>query len=105
MTTPLTGLRILDLSRGPAAGLATMILADFGAEVLSVSRPGMTDPLSQSPSYPMWNRGKNGISLDFDNKTDSEQFESLCAGADVLICNWRAAALEKRGLDYLGSPF
>ena len=100
MTTPLTGLRILDLSRGPAAGLATMILADFGAEVLSVSRPGMTDPLSQSPSYPMWNRGKNSISLDFDNKTDSEQFESLCAGADVLICNWRAAALEKRGLDY-----
>ncbi len=100
MTTPLTGLRILDLSRGPAAGLATMILADFGAEVLTVSRPGAADPLSESPSYPMWNRGKNTIDLDFDKLTDMEDFESLCAGADVLVCNWRPAALLKRGLDY-----
>lgn len=99
MTCPLAGLRILDLSRGPAAGIATMILADFGADVLVVERPG-EDPFTRLPSAPMWRRGKHRITLDLDTASDRETFELLCRGADVLVCNWRGAALAKRELDY-----
>lgn len=100
MNQPLSGLRILDLSRGPAAGLSTMILADFGAEILVINRPGKADPLSDSPSAPMWNRGKKQISLDLDATEDFETFESLCAGADVLVSNWRPAALKRKALNF-----
>jgi crotonobetainyl-CoA:carnitine CoA-transferase CaiB-like acyl-CoA transferase len=100
MNSPLSGLRILDLSRGPAAGLSTMILADFGAEVLVVNRSGEADPLADSPSAPMWNRGKQQISLDLNKTEACEAFESLCAGADVLVSNWRPDALKRKSLDF-----
>lgn len=99
MTCPLTGLRVLDLTRGPAAGIATMILADFGADVLVIERPAQ-DPFLELASAPMWRRGKHQIALDLDASSDQETFEALCAAADVLICNWRQAALVKRALDY-----
>lgn len=58
MATPLSGLQVLDLSSGPAAGLATMILADFGATVCRVIDPEY-DSLNDIPSAPMWLRGKS----------------------------------------------
>ena len=99
MASALDGLRVLDLSRGPAAGIATMILADFGAEVLVVKKPG-EDPFMQLPAAPMWLRGKHAITLDLDVSTNLATFEALCGAADVLVCNWRQAALVRRGLDY-----
>ena len=51
------GIRILDLTRGPAGGLATMILADFGAEVVVIDGPN-EDPLLDLPAAPMWRRGR-----------------------------------------------
>ena len=77
-----------------------MILADFGAEVLLVTQPGTADPLATSPSEPMWKRGKFQLELDLDADDERNAFETLCAGADVLVTNWRPSALVKRQLDF-----
>lgn len=99
MQQALEGLRVLDLGSGPAAGMATMILADFGAEVLLIERPG-GDPLTHLPAAPLWRRGKHTLALDLGSAADLDTLHALCAGADVLVCNWRAGALARRGLDY-----
>ncbi len=57
MSPPLLGLKVLDLSSGPAGGLATMILADFGAEVRRIIDDEY-DELNNMPSARMWLRGK-----------------------------------------------
>jgi len=56
MAQALEGIRVLDLSSGPAAGMATMILADFGAQVISLQRPSSApaDELVDLPAAPMW---------------------------------------------------
>ena len=63
MTRPCDDLLILDLSSGRAPGIATMVLADFGADVVKVEPPG-GDPERSDPSSPMWLRGKRSIVLD-----------------------------------------
>ena len=99
MAKALEGIRVLDLTRGPAGGLATMILADFGAEVVVIDAPN-EDPLLNLPASPMWRRGKVFIDLDLNEASDLDQFHQLCAASDVLVCNWRTAALERKQLTY-----
>ena len=99
MVRPLEDVRILDLTRGPAGGIATMILADFGAEVLMIERLGI-DPMMALPASRMWRRGKRSLPLDLSTTAGLATLDDLCAGADVLICNWRYAALERKRLDY-----
>ncbi|MCZ6711881.1 MAG: CoA transferase, partial [Gammaproteobacteria bacterium] len=96
----LDGIRVLDLTRGPAGGMATMILADFGAEVLLIEQPHFTHPLDQLPATPMWRRGKQTMPLDLNDDSDLAEFHELAASADVLVCNWRPAALARKCLDY-----
>ncbi len=102
MSQALEGIRVLDLSSGPAAGMATMILADFGAQVVSIQRPPLApaDGLNQLPATPMWRRGKQLLTLDLNQNTDLERFHQLASGADVLVCNWRSSALARRQLDF-----
>ena len=69
MQAALDGLRVVDLSSGPGGGIATMILADFGAEVIKVERPG-GDPLRSLAAAPMWLRGKRSIELDLKTAAD-----------------------------------
>ena len=99
MASTLGGLRILDLTRGPAAGLATMILADFGAEVLRIEGPG-DDPLATLPAAPMWMRNKHLLKLNLADPSQRETFDDLCSAADVFICNWRPSSLKKYSLDF-----
>ena len=99
MAAALEGIRILDLTTGPAGGIATMILADFGAEVLSIERPG-GDQFKDLPAAPMWGRGKKTCELDLDTSSGMETLQGLCGAADVLVCNWRASALARKKLDY-----
>lgn len=99
MSQALDGIRILDLTSGPAGGIATMILADFGAEVLIIERPG-GDPLAALPAARMWRRGKRTLTVDLGCESGLDTLHQLCAGADVLICNWRASALKRKGLDF-----
>lgn len=95
----LEGIRILDLSSGPVGGIATMILSDFGAEVLTIERPG-GDPYAHMPAARMWRRGKTLLTLDLGLSTDLDKLNELCAAADVLVCNWRAGALSRKNLDF-----
>ena len=99
MVRPLEDVRILDLTSGPAGGIATMILADFGAEVLMIERPGI-DPMMALPASRMWRRGKRSLPMDLSTTAGLATLDDLCSGADVLICNWRFAALERKRLDY-----
>ncbi len=102
MPDALEGVRVLDLSSGPAAGIATMILADFGAQVVSITRPpdAPLDPLAKLPAAPMWQRGKQRVTLDLNDPKDTQYLHQLAAGADVFVCNWRIAALTRRQLDF-----
>ncbi len=67
MTEAAGGLRVLDLSTGPAGGLASMVLADFGADVIKVEPPG-GDPYRDLAAAPMWLRGKRSIELDLKSR-------------------------------------
>ncbi|MGB2330866.1 MAG: CoA transferase [Pseudomonadales bacterium] len=101
MAQALEGLRVLDLTQGPAGGIATMVLADFGADVLCVRRPEPRDaPLDELPAAPMWLRGKQTLEFDLDRGDHQELMRQLVAGADVLMTTWRPNALVRRGLDF-----
>ncbi|RLT36913.1 MAG: CoA transferase, partial [Chloroflexi bacterium] len=60
MPGPLDNIRVIDLTSGPVGGITTMVLADFGADVIKVERPG-GDPFRFMPSAPMWLRGKRSV--------------------------------------------
>lgn len=99
MSEVLKGLRVIDLTRGPAGGLATMIMADFGAEVLKVKAPD-THGLERLAAAPMWGRGKRSVTLDLTADGDRERLLTAMAGADVFLVNWRSASLNALGLDF-----
>ena len=100
MSEALKELRVIELGSGPVTGIAGMVLADFGAEVLRIERPE-GDPLSTLPAAPMWARGKRSHVLDLAESASREALHSLLAGADVLICNLRMSSLKRKGLDFV----
>ena len=99
MSEVLKGVRVIDLTRGPAGGLATMIMADFGAEVLVIDAP---EPhgVDQIASAPMWHRGKRRLTLDLKEAGQRNTLEKLLAGADVCLFNWRSQKLQAQALDF-----
>jgi len=111
-TGPLSGLLVADFSRVLAGPYATMLLADMGAEVVKVERPGgelnryVHGPGFAPPrgvlgtQYVAMNRGKRGICLDVHSELGREVMRRLVAGADVFVTNYRREALERMGLGY-----
>jgi len=91
---PLAGLRVLDLSGLGPAPFATMMLADFGASVLSVRRP---DPLPFDPSIGM-SRGKESIGLDLRSAPGQATARRLSASVDILVEGFRPGVMERLGL-------
>ena len=85
MTKALDGIRILDLTRGPAGGLATMILADFGAEVIVIDGP-FEDPLLNLPAAPMWRRGKTPLDLDLNNSIIFPRIQITLCASRMTLC-------------------
>jgi len=81
MPAILDGVTVLDLSTGPAAALATMMLSDQGARVIRVVEHDA--PIFRHGGFIVWDRGKERMALNFDN--DVNGFEKLVAGADVLV--------------------
>ncbi len=99
MVRPLDGIRVLDLSLGPVAGMATMVLADFGADVVKVEPPG-GDPGRATPHAPLWLRGKRSIELDSPLAQDCAELLRLAAAADVLVTTAGKQAASASGWAY-----
>jgi formyl-CoA transferase/CoA:oxalate CoA-transferase len=108
-TGPLTGLRVLDLSRILSGPFATMILADLGADVVKLENPtGGDDTREWAPPYQgdqsayflSINRNKRGIAVDLKSGAGREIAVRLADGADVLVENFRPGAAARLGLGY-----
>ncbi|MGE0384160.1 MAG: CaiB/BaiF CoA transferase family protein [Gammaproteobacteria bacterium] len=101
MAGPLSGLRVIDCSRGMAGTRATGLLADYGADVIWVEPPG-GDPFREALKieYAVFNRGKRSIELDLKSESGREQLFGLLAGADLFVQSWRPGVAERLGLGY-----
>ncbi len=94
----LKGLRVVEIGQYVAAPLAATILADLGAEVTKVERPG-GDPLRADPTrFAAWNRGKRSVELDLRTTAGRGELSQLLDTADLLVENLRPGALERLGL-------
>jgi crotonobetainyl-CoA:carnitine CoA-transferase CaiB-like acyl-CoA transferase len=95
----LDGLRVLDVSAGLAGPVATQILAEAGADVVKVERPG-GDPLREyHPSgFATWNRSKRSVVLDFDSADDLASLHGLLGEVDVFVHDLRPATAARFGL-------
>ena len=110
MAGALAGIKVLDLSRVLAGPWAGQLLADLGAEVLKVERPGAGDDTRQwaPPSLPdgtaayflCANRGKRSVTVDITKPEGQEIVRALARDADVVIENYKVGGLKKYGLDY-----
>jgi len=92
-------IRIVDLTQGMAGPLATMILADYGAEVIRLEPPG-GDPWWDHPAYLLWNRGKKSVAVDWSSDAGRAEARRLIHGADVFIESLRPGEADKLGLGY-----
>ncbi len=98
MIRPLDDIRVIDLSSGPAPGIATMILGDFGADVIKVEAPG-GDPMRSMPNAPMWLRGKRSVVLDLTHASEQARLHELVRGADVVVASYPPGAASALGAD------
>ena len=112
----LEGVRVLDLSRILAGPWATQVLADFGADVIKVERPGVGDDTrswgppylrdadgndsSESAYYLCANRGKRSVAIDFTTAEGQALLRELVVHCDVLVENYKVGGLKKYGLDF-----
>lgn len=108
-TAPLEGLVVADFSRVLAGPYATMMLADLGATVIKVERPGVGDETrgwgppwagELSSYFASVNRGKRSIELDLTNAADLFLARKLARRADVLVENFRPGLMTGMGLGY-----
>jgi formyl-CoA transferase len=104
---PLAGLRVVDLTEHMAGPFCTMILADMGADVVKVERPGkgdssraMGDGSERNPYFRYINRNKRSVTLDYKSPRGRAVFLALVRGADVLVENYRPAVMERAGLGF-----
>jgi crotonobetainyl-CoA:carnitine CoA-transferase CaiB-like acyl-CoA transferase len=118
MAGPLSHVRVLDLSRIMAAPWAGQILADLGADVIKVERPGVGDdtrtwgppflkdvsgkPTKEAGYYLSVNRGKRSITLDLDKPQGQTVVRALAARSDIVLENFKVGTLKRFGLDYEG---
>ena len=99
MAGPCTGLTVLDFSLGMPGAICTLVMADYGAEVIKVEPPG-GDPFRFQPAWISWNRGKKGIVLDLGTTEGREQAIRLAGEADVLVESFRPGDMAEWGLGY-----
>jgi len=97
-SSPLAGLRVVDLSWGLAGALVTMFLADHGAEVVRIEPPE-GDALRGQPAFDLWQRGKKSVLLDLRTAAGRADAFALAAGADVLVESFRPGVAARLGLD------
>lgn len=107
---PLSGIRVIDFSQVMLGPSATQVLADYGADVIKIERPGAGD-LSRSsipddpdgPNNPVFrslNRNKRSIALDLRQDEGKQVVYELIRGADIVVNNFRAGVMERMGFGY-----
>lgn len=104
----LTGIRVLDMSRLLPGPYCTMLLADFGAEVIKIEEPGKGDYSRSFPpflkDFGYWhlqlNRNKQSVVLDLKSEEGKNIFLELIKTADVVVESYRPGVLKKLGVDY-----
>ena len=108
MTGPLHGIKILDFTWVLSGPYATMILADLGADVIKVERPGYGDRTrgtgpfigSRSSYFMTINRGKKSLALDISNPKGRDLILRMIKGIDVVVENFRPGTMDRLGLGY-----
>lgn len=107
MAQPLTGIRVLDFTTLLPGPLATLMLAEAGAEVVKVERPGGEDMRRYEPqweggsaAFALLNRGKKSLVLDLKSQADRERLQPLLQEADVLVEQFRPGVMRRLGLGY-----
>jgi len=96
---PLSRFRIVELGIGPVSGLATMMLADFGADVVKVV-PRSGDPFAGMASWPLWSRGKRIVHADLSAADDVERLRRFIAdSADAVLTTLNREQRQRIGLD------
>jgi crotonobetainyl-CoA:carnitine CoA-transferase CaiB-like acyl-CoA transferase len=116
MAGPLSGIRVLDLSRILAGPWCTQVLADLGAEIIKVERPGSGDDTrfwgppfvrrpdgtdtSDSAYFMATNRGKKSVTLNIASAEGQQMVRSLSASCDVIVENYKFGDMKRYGLDY-----
>lgn len=111
MRKPLEGIRVLDLSRVLAGPWCSQQLADLGAEVIKIERPGSGDDTRawgppwltgthESAYFLSANRGKRSVVVNLASSEGQQLIRDLVSQCDVLIENFKAGGLESYGLDY-----
>lgn len=109
---PLEGLRVLELGQYIAAPYCAMLLADQGAEVIKIERPGRGDPRRDydpridgegghlSGGFLSYNRNKKSVTIDFTDPEGQEAYLRLVETADVVVENLRPGAVDRLGIGY-----
>lgn len=116
MAGPLQGVKVLDLSRILAGPWSTQVLADYGATVWKIEKPGEGDDTrrwgppfltdqqgentGQSAYFLCANRGKLSLAIDISTEQGQQQIRRLACEADILVENYKVGGLGKYGLDY-----
>ncbi|MCB8889413.1 CaiB/BaiF CoA transferase family protein [Vreelandella malpeensis] len=115
MPGPLQGLRVLDLSRVMAGPWCTQMLADMGAEVIKIERPGLGDDtrhwgppwwqgessqVPQSAYFLSANRGKHSVTVDIAHPDGQALIHELAAQSDIVVENFKTGGLAEKRLDY-----
>ena len=112
ITRPLEGIRVIGLEQYMAGPYCTMLLADAGAEVIKIERPGSGDPRRTMPPFAEgnnkkkgagfmgYNRNKKSLALNLRAPEGQEVLRKLAASADVIVENLRPGSLAKQGLGF-----
>jgi CoA:oxalate CoA-transferase len=108
---PLQGILVLDFSQFLSGSLATLRLADMGARVIKIERPGAgdlgrslylsdTDVHGENTLFHAINRNKESYAADLKNPSDLDKLRALIARADVMVQNFRPGVMERLGFGY-----
>src|SRR5436190_4242943 len=107
MPQPLSGLLVLDFTTLLPGPLATLMLAEAGAEVIKIEKPGGEEMRAAAPRFDgesalfaLLNRGKKGLVLDLKDTDGRARLAPLIARADILVEQFRPGVMERLGLGY-----
>ena len=93
------GIRVLDFTSGMPGGVATMVMGDFGAEVIKVEPPD-GETFRDWPGAIQWNRGKKSVTIDLNTAEGQDQVRELSLISDVIVESFRPGVTRKLGIDY-----